>query len=61
MKRLLVVAGLFVAGCSAIDPHNMIGRQLGEATGILTEPVPGSQAKVLDTVARERAFETPIG
>ena len=35
----------------------MIGRQLGEATGIPTEPVPGTAAKVLDAAARERAFD----
>ena len=51
------LALVLAAGCSAIDPHNMIGRQLGEATGIPTEPVPGSQAKALDTAARERAFD----
>ena len=48
---------LLLAGCTVMDPHNMIGRQMGEATGIPTEPVPGPPAKSLDTAARERAFD----
>ena len=41
----------------AIDPHNMIGRQLGQATGVPTEPVPSTAAKFLDTPAREKALD----
>src|SRR4029079_13768326 len=31
---------LVLVACQAIDPHNMIGRQMGEATPVATEPVP---------------------
>lgn len=55
--RALLPLLLLVAGCTVMDPHNMIGRQLGDATGIPTEPVPGPEPKVLDTAARERAFD----
>ncbi len=52
-----VALALLLAGCTAIDPHNMIGRQLGEATGIPTEPVPGATAKALPVAGREKAFD----
>ena len=55
LPLLLTLA--IAAGCTAIDPHNMIGRHFGEATGIPTEPVSGPTAKVLGAAARERAFE----
>ena len=55
--RSFLVVAFLLAGCTAFDPHNMIGRQFGEATGIPTEPVPGTAAKVLDAAARERAFD----
>ena len=41
------VAPALVAGCTVMDPHNMIGRQMGDATGIPTEPVPGPPPKFL--------------
>lgn len=40
-----------------LDPHNMIGRQMGEAQGIPTEVVPSPPARVLSIEARERAFD----
>ena len=48
---------LLVAGCSLLDPHNMIGRQMGEATGIPTDPVPAAGKRPLDAAAREHAFD----
>ena len=48
---------LLLAGCTAIDPHNVIGRQLGQAAGIPTEPVPGPSARTLDAAARAQAFD----
>ena len=48
---------LLLAGCSFVDPHNMIVRQLGEAQGIPTQPVPDPPAKLLDAHARAQAFD----
>ncbi|HEX4782250.1 MAG TPA: hypothetical protein VH301_15930, partial [Usitatibacter sp.] len=56
--RLAAAAVLLAAaGCSLIDPHNMIGRQMGEAHGPATEPVPSPPPATLDAGARERAFD----
>jgi carboxyl-terminal processing protease len=49
---LCAVAG----GCSLIDPHNMIGRQIGEPTPGPAEFLPATPTP-LDTAARERAFD----
>ena len=57
MRFLIWPALLVAAGCSLLDPHNMIGRQLGEATGIPTDPVPAPGNHPLDTAAREHAFD----
>ncbi|MEO5676332.1 MAG: S41 family peptidase, partial [Usitatibacter sp.] len=54
---ILLTLGMLSAGCTAIDPHNMIGRQFGQAAAIPTEPVPGAAAKVLSVAAREQAFD----
>lgn len=57
-SRLAAGALLLVAaGCSLIDPHNMIGRQLGEAKGPPTEVVPSPPPAMLDAGARTRAFD----
>ena len=57
-SRLAVGAALLLAaGCSLIDPHNMIGRQLGEAQGPPTEVVSSPPPATLDAQARERAFD----
>lgn len=50
----LLVAAL-AAGCAAIDPHNVIGRQLG--SGAPVEVVPSPLTAPLDAPSRERAFE----
>jgi len=45
------------AGCSVLDPHNLIGRQLGEgAAPVSPFDTPGSQPK-LGAEARERALD----
>jgi carboxyl-terminal processing protease len=50
---------LLFAGCSLIDPHNMIGRQLGEGTAVQTQvvPVPGPPERGLSGDGRARAFD----
>ena len=45
------------AACQVIDPHNMIGRQMGEATPLPTEFVPSPPPATLGTEARTRAFD----
>ncbi len=55
MARILLL--LLLAGCTALDPHNMIGRQMGDATGVPTEPVPSAMPAQLDARGRERAFD----
>jgi carboxyl-terminal processing protease len=55
MKALLFAVLLSCGGCTVIDPHNIIGRQLGEL-----EPAPNeftTASKTLDTAGRERAFD----
>ena len=51
-----VAALLACAGCAAIDPYNVIGRQLGGPSEVSNEPVPGPKKKTLDTGEREAAF-----
>ena len=46
-----------LAGCSFLDPHNMIGRQMGEGTRVPTEVVPSPPARVLSKEARAEAFD----
>ena len=46
-----------LSACQAIDPHNMIGRQMGEAAGVPTEPVPSPPPATLGAEARSRAFD----
>src|SRR5438045_4895579 len=56
--RKWYVAPFFVlASCSLIDPHNMIGRQMGEVTGVPTQVVPPPPSAKLDTAARMKAFD----
>jgi len=45
------------AGCSLIDPHDIIGRDLGEIAGPPTEFVPSPKPATLGREARERAFD----
>ncbi|HUQ29213.1 MAG TPA: S41 family peptidase [Usitatibacter sp.] len=52
------LAPLFLlAGCQAIDPHNMIGRQMGEAMPLPTEFVPSPPPATLGAQARSQAFD----
>jgi len=57
MRGLAALAALaLVAGCAYIDPHNMIGRQIGEAETSPNEfSRPGTPALGLE--GRERAFD----
>lgn len=48
---------LFLTACSLLDPHNMIGRQMGEATPVPTEVVPGPKPLTLGADAREAALD----
>lgn len=52
-----VAATLLSAGCTVLDPHNMIGRQMGDATGVPTEVVPSPPPATMDVAARQRAFD----
>src|SRR5258708_9649908 len=53
----LFLAALLLAGCSVVDPHNMIGRNMGEAVGPSSEFVPSPPPATLGKEARERAFD----
>jgi carboxyl-terminal processing protease len=58
-RRRIAAAALAAAcaGCSLIDPNNVIGRQFGEATPPPTQFVPGPAPATLPPAARERAFD----
>jgi carboxyl-terminal processing protease len=58
---ILLALGALLAGCQLLDPYNMIGRQLGEATPLPTEFVPDAGARGLDRAARIRAFDAVWG
>jgi len=53
----LFILALALAGCSLIDPHNMLGRQMGEATPPPTEVVPGPKPATMGAADRGRAFD----
>ena len=53
MRRLLLPILLLAAGCAAIDPYNMIGRQIGSPV----QPVPEAPNTPLSSYAREYAFD----
>jgi carboxyl-terminal processing protease len=57
MKLTPFLVSLLLAGCSLVDPHNMIGRQLGEGTTLPTEFVPSPPGKTLGAEQREHAFD----
>jgi carboxyl-terminal processing protease len=57
MRPLLLLALALLAGCSVVDPYNMIGRQLGQASVIPTTPVPDPPGLALTVETRERAFD----
>jgi carboxyl-terminal processing protease len=46
-----------LAACSIVDPHNMIGRNMGEASGLPSEFVPSPPSATLAARERERAFD----
>ncbi len=48
---------VLLTGCAALDPYNMIGRQMGEAAPVATQPVPGTEPKTLSAAQREIAFD----
>lgn len=55
MRALLLSILVLAAGCSAIDPYNMIGRQVGGA--LQAQPVSDVPNTALSAYARESAFE----
>jgi carboxyl-terminal processing protease len=58
MRRLLrLLPALLLAACAALDPHNMIGRQMGDAAPMPTQPVPDPAPAFLGVAAREKAFD----
>jgi len=57
VKSCLAPFLVVLSACQAIDPHNMIGRQMGEAAGVPTEPVPSPPPATLGAEARSRAFD----
>ena len=48
---------VIASACSIIDPHNMIGRQMGEAVAPPTEFVPSPPPATLDAEARGAAVD----
>src|SRR5258705_10689106 len=53
----LLLTPFFLAGCSLIDPHNMIGRQVGEASPLETMVVAPPKPETLSGEDRQRAFD----
>jgi carboxyl-terminal processing protease len=51
------VLALALGGCSLMDPHNMIGRQMGEATPLPTEFVSSPPPATLGPAERGHAFD----
>jgi len=51
------VLALLAPGCSLIDPHDVIGRQMGEAHSPPTEVVPSPPPATLPADARQHAFD----
>jgi carboxyl-terminal processing protease len=59
LSRIAAAAALAAAcaGCSLIDPNNIIGRGIGEITPPPTEFVPSPKPATLGREAREQAFD----
>src|SRR5450432_3279775 len=57
LTPVLTPVFLLLAGCSIVDPYNMIGRQMGEATPLPTEFVPSPALATLRQEDRQRAFD----
>ena len=53
---LVAALALLIPGCSLLDPHDVLGRQLGEAHAPPTEVVPSPPSATLAADARQRAF-----
>ena len=53
----MLAASIGIASCTVVDPHNMIGRQFGEASSLPTEVVPSAGSAALSLAGRERAFD----
>jgi carboxyl-terminal processing protease len=54
---LLAAAALALSSCAAVDPYNMIGRQIGIDPGAGHEVVPATAGATLGTAQREAAFD----
>lgn len=54
---IFLACTLLAAGCSVLDPYNMVGRQMGEGTVVATEVVPSPAPKAMTAQARQRAFD----
>ena len=54
---LAIPLALVAGACSIVDPHNMIGRNLGQATPMATEVVPSPPPATLGAAARLGAFD----
>jgi carboxyl-terminal processing protease len=52
-----IFSAFLLAACSIVDPNNMIGRQMGEATPLPTEFVPSPPPTTLREEDRRRAFD----
>ena len=57
MRIALLCAAVMAGGCALIDPHNMIGRHLGEPVPQSIEPPPPPGSVTLTAAERERAFD----
>jgi len=59
LSRIVLLAAMAATagGCALVDPHNMIGRQFGEATAPQNELMPSPPSATLPVDARERAFD----
>jgi carboxyl-terminal processing protease len=54
LAGLALLAG---AGCTALDPHNIVGRQFGGEAVMTNEVVPSTVKRPLDARQREEAFD----
>ena len=54
---LTAALAFLIPGCSLIDPHDVLGRQMGEARAPPTEVVPSPPSSTLPAEARQRAFD----
>src|SRR5262245_59755962 len=54
---IYLAAFLLLAGCAAVDPHNVIGRQMGTVSSFPADAIGGGSTGKLDVAAREQAFD----